>query len=327
MILNSCGFHECVWSPLPLVSAFSVLPFPWADDPSPVSNAAHFAAIVCQNLACLFLSALPPGCDTGIWLLPLPFPSHSCQNIAEVKVCQVRTWQKKRGPSNRKVLLQNISKPSATITSHLKNKNLILLPNFLLTSDFTLCKQADLQICLCRTVHPESAGCVSTLLVIQMFFSAGIVLTVQHSAAAPWGVSLVTCLTSTALTPRWAEAHNIFMMPTQALSGWMCLSGECLWTFSVFLQGPCQRKGPSFFFFKEKCSSLYMKWMHLEQNCSVKSSIYSRPQMQVFKHLRLHWSTQRLQLSNIPCSAMPVFLRHSQERWERVWKTAQFWET
>lgn len=160
---------------------------------------------------------------------------NSCQNVAEVKVRHVRTWQRKKGPSNRKVLLQNVSKPSTAIISHLKSQNLILLQSFLLTSELTLCKQADLQICLCRTVHPESAGCVSTLLVIQMFFSAGIVLTVQHSAAAPWGVSLVTCLTSTALTPRWAEAHNIFMMPTQALSGWMCLSGEFLWTFPAFL--------------------------------------------------------------------------------------------
>lgn len=31
--------------------------------------------------------------------------------------------------------------------------------------------------------------------------------------------------------------------------------------------------------------------------------------MQVFKHLRLHRSTQRRQLSNIPCSAMPDFFQ------------------
>lgn len=143
------------------------------------------------------------------------------------------------------------------------------------------------------------------------------VLTVQQSAAAPWGVSSVTCLTSTALTPQWAEAHNIFMMPTQALSGWMCLSEERLWTFLVFLQGPCQRKAPSFFFLKEKYSPLCMKWMHLEQNCSLKSSIYSRSQMQVFKNLKLHRSTQRHQLSNIPCSAMPDFFSDILRRGER----------
>lgn len=127
-----------------------------------------------------------------------------------------------------------------------------------------------------QNYSPRVCSDISVLVVIQMFLSSGIVLTVHQSAAAPWGVSWVTCLMSTALTPQWAEAHNIFMMPTQPLSGWMCLSEECLWTFLVFLQGPCQRKAPSFVFFKEKFSPLCMKWIHLEQNCSMKSSIYSR---------------------------------------------------
>lgn len=83
----------------------------------------------------------------------------------------------------------------------------------------------------------------------------------------------------------------------------------------VFVNLPClsPRTLPNektlLFFFKEKYSPLYMKWMHLEQNCSMKSSIYSRSQMQVFKHLRLHRSTYRRQLSNIPCSAMPGLLQ------------------
>lgn len=168
---------------------------------------------------------------------------NSCQNIAEVEVCQVRTWQRKRGLSYRKLTLRKClllsPKSSATITSRLKTQNLISLLNFLLKSELMLCEQTNLQFYLCRIIHPKSAGSVSTLLVIQMFFSAGIVLTVHQSAAAPWGASWVTCLTSTALTPQWAEAHNIFMMPTQALSGWVCLSEECLWTFLVFLQRPC----------------------------------------------------------------------------------------
>lgn len=47
-------------------------------------------------------------------------------------------------------------------------------------------------------------------------------------------------------------------------------------TFLVFVQGPSQMKRhpPTFFFYMEKCSPLYMKRIQLKQNCSVKLSIY-----------------------------------------------------
>lgn len=201
------------------------LPFPWADDPSPQCPMLHISLPPCGRILLgffLMFCLLDVILEYGSYLADhgLSHPN-SCQNIAEVEVCQVRNWQRKRGPSNRKPALTKClplsPKSSATITSHLNSQN--LLPNFVLQSELMLCKQTDLQIRFHGIVRPAFAGRVSALLVIQTFFSAGVVLTVHQSAAAPRGVSSVTCLTSTALTPQWAEAHNIFMMPTQALSG------------------------------------------------------------------------------------------------------------
>lgn len=75
-----------------------------------------------------------------------------------------------------------------------------------------------------------------------------------------WGMSTsVTCLKSTAPAPQLAEAHKVFMMPTQTLSGWMCLTEECLWPSLSFSKDlPKLKEMPHPFFLRKNV--LHCTW-------------------------------------------------------------------